>query len=89
MEQLNERIAGLPEAQRQKKERTLRAADHLDEHFGESPGIVVVCFHPDRLAVTDARLDRVSVVGYGPPRAFQFRSSFSRITGTHRSIESG
>lgn len=60
-----ERIAGLPEAERAKQERTLRAGDYLGDHFGECPGVFVVCFQPAMLAVTDAKQDRVSVVGGG------------------------
>lgn len=53
-----------PEVRRQ-EERTIAAGDHLGEHFGDCPVIVVVCFNPDRMAITDARQDRVSVVGGG------------------------
>ncbi|MEQ8857983.1 MAG: nitroreductase family protein [Pseudomonadales bacterium] len=53
-----------PEVQAQEA-RTIAAGDHLGEHFGECPVIVVVCFNPDRMAITDARLDRVPVVGGG------------------------
>jgi len=60
-----ERFASLPEAERVKAERMLRASDYLVEHFGEVPVILVFCFNPEGLAVTDARLGRVSVVGGG------------------------
>ena len=60
-----ERLAGAPEEERRKAERTLRASDYLAEHFGESPVLLVVCFNPEGLAVTDAELDRLSVVGGG------------------------
>lgn len=56
-------IAPLPEAMREPAERTLRAGDHLAEHFHEAPVVNVFCFHPDRLHVTDKALGRLSVVG--------------------------
>ncbi len=42
---------------------SLRAGDHLAEHFGELPVLVVFCFNPTQLAITDAHLGRPSVVG--------------------------
>ena len=60
-----ERLAGAPEEERRKAERTIRASHYLAEHFGESPVLLVVCFNPEGLAVTDAKLDRQSVVGGG------------------------
>lgn len=60
-----ERFASLPEAERVKAERMLSASNYLAEHFGEAPVTLVFCFHPEGLAVTDAKLDRVSVVGGG------------------------
>lgn len=46
-------------------ERALRAGDHLAQHFGRTPCVLIFCFHPGQLAVTDARQARVSVVGGG------------------------
>lgn len=57
--------AEMSEAARAQQERTLAAADHLGAHFGEAPVIVVVCFEPSLLAVTDSKQERVSVVGGG------------------------
>ena len=59
------RFANLPEDERIKGEKMIRSALHLAEHFGEAPVIGIFCFHPDGLIVTDAKLDRVSVVGGG------------------------
>ncbi len=59
------RFAALPEAERVTAEKMLRSGLYLAEHFGEAPVLCIVCFHPDGLAVTDADLDRVSVVGGG------------------------
>ncbi|MEW6299378.1 MAG: nitroreductase family protein [Thermodesulfobacteriota bacterium] len=57
------RLADLPDTVREKTERMLRAGDHLGAHFGEAPAIFVFCFNPKEMAITDAKLDRVSVVG--------------------------
>jgi nitroreductase len=59
------RLADLPEALRAKTERMLGAGDYLGAHFGEAPVILVFCFNPKEMAITDAKLDRVSVVGGG------------------------
>ena len=48
-----------------KSEKMIRSGLHLAEHFGEASVLCIFCFHPDGLAVTDAELDRVSVVGGG------------------------
>lgn len=60
-----ERLADAPEEERKKAERMIRASNYLTEHFGETPALLVVCFNPEGLAVTDAKLDRLSVVGGG------------------------
>ncbi len=44
-------------------ERTLRAGDHLASRFAELPVVCVFCFEWSALAITDAALDRPSVVG--------------------------
>jgi nitroreductase len=44
-------------------ERTIRAGDYLARHFAEVPVHLVVCFNPQAMAITDAALPRVSVVG--------------------------
>jgi nitroreductase len=60
-----ERLANFPEDERVKAEKMIRSALYLAEHFGEAPVLCIFCFHPDGLVVTDAKLDRVSVVGGG------------------------
>lgn len=60
-----QRFAAAPEEERQRHERTIAAGDHLANHFGECPVVAVVCFNPEAMAITDARQDRVSVVGGG------------------------
>jgi nitroreductase len=57
------RLADLPAAAREKTQRMLGAGDHLGAHFGEAPIILVFCFNPKEMAITDAKLARVSVVG--------------------------
>jgi nitroreductase len=56
-------LEGASEATRERGERMLRAGDHLGAHFGEAPVVAVFCFDPERMAITDAKLDRPSVVG--------------------------
>ena len=58
-------IAKLPEPERTRMEKTYATARHLGEHFHEAPVIVVACVHIPDLAITDAQLDRPSVVGGG------------------------
>jgi nitroreductase len=60
-----EKFASLPEGERVKAERMVRAGNYLAEHFGEAPVLLVFCFNPEGLAVTDVKLERVSVVGGG------------------------
>ena len=56
-------LADAPEAVRASNERMLAAGNHLAEHFGETPVVLVFCFNPKIMAITDAKLDRISVVG--------------------------
>lgn len=65
MESYSERLAALSGDERAKTEKMLRSGMYLAEHFGEAPLLCIFCFHPDGLAVTDADLPRVSVVGGG------------------------
>jgi nitroreductase len=41
----------------------INAGEYLATHFADSPIILVFCFNPEEMAITDAKLDRVSVVG--------------------------
>ena len=54
-----------PEKTRDRQEKMLRAGDHLSRHFAATPVLVVFCFNPREMAITDAKLDRPSVVGGG------------------------
>ena len=62
-EAYEDRVARLPPDQKAKAERTLAAGDHLAANMGNVPVILVFCFNPDHMAITDADLDRPSVVG--------------------------
>ncbi len=57
-----ERLEGEAKA---KQARMLEAADHLGDHLGDAPVILVFCFNPNLMAITDADLGRASVVGGG------------------------
>lgn len=57
-----ERLEGEAKA---RQARMLEAADHLGEHLGDAPVILVFCFNPNLMAITDANLGRASVVGGG------------------------
>jgi len=55
--------SSLPEAARDRTLKNLAAGDYLAEHFHELPAILVVCFDPRALMITDAGLGRPAVVG--------------------------
>ena len=59
------RMANLEGEVRAKQERMLKAANHLGAHMGSAPVLLVFCFNPKLMAITDADLDRPSVVGGG------------------------
>jgi len=60
-----QRMAAIPESDRDRELRTLAAGNFLAEHFSAVPAIAVFCFNPKLMAITDIKLDRVSVVGGG------------------------
>lgn len=60
-----QRFADAAPEEQARHERTIAAGDHLASHFGECPVVAIVCFNPDLMAITDARQERVSVVGGG------------------------
>ena len=63
VEQYSGGLADLPEDIREKYERMISAGDYLAEHFHECHVIVVFCFNPTEIAITDEALERISVVG--------------------------
>jgi nitroreductase len=58
-----ERIALLPTDQQAVQHKMVAAGDYLAAHFHETPVVAVFCFNPKLMAITDAKLGRVSVVG--------------------------
>lgn len=56
-------LAAAAEDVRARQERMIRSADHLAQNFHLAPMILVFCFNPALMAITDAKLDRPSVVG--------------------------
>jgi nitroreductase len=61
--QHRQQTASAPERVRSDDQRMLDAGNHLADHFGELPALLVFCFDPRQMAITDADLARVSVVG--------------------------
>lgn len=56
-------IADAPEAIRASTEKMFAAGNYLADNFSETPVLLVFCFNPKIMAITDAKLDRISVVG--------------------------
>ena len=61
----NALTADMTEDARKRMLRTLAAGDYLGEHFGATPVVVIFCFNPKEMAITDAKQNRPSVVGGG------------------------
>ena len=59
------RLDAMPAGQRDGTQRMLRAGDYLAEHMQDAPALLVFCFNPANMAITDADLGRPSVVGGG------------------------
>ena len=60
-----QRLEGLPEDAVAKSLRMVSAGDYLADHLHEAPAILMFCGDPSRMAITDAKLDRISMVGGG------------------------
>lgn len=56
-------LEGAPDAVVEQSRKMFRAGDYLAEHFAETPVVLVFCFNPKAMAITDSKLERVSVVG--------------------------
>lgn len=56
-------IEAAPESARAAMERTRAAGDHLAATLQHAPVLVVFCFDPRQMAITDRKLERISVVG--------------------------
>jgi nitroreductase len=59
------RMEGQPEAVMEPWQRVVRAGNYLADNLHEAPAILVFCANPALMAITDAKLDRVSMVGGG------------------------
>lgn len=60
------KLERIPEARRRESaRRTLEAGTHLADHFHEVPVVLVFLADPSRMTITDAELERVSLVGGG------------------------
>jgi nitroreductase len=59
------RLEGQPEAAAEAGRRVVNAGDHLAHNLHEAPAILVFCANPAAMAITDAKLDRISMVGGG------------------------
>lgn len=57
------RTKSLPEQQRARTDKMVRAGDYLAEHLHEAPVLLLFCFDPSKMAFTDSGLDRHSVAG--------------------------
>ncbi len=55
----------MPEKAALAASKMLKAGDYLADHLAEAPAVLVFCFNPAMMAITDADLDRPSVVGGG------------------------
>lgn len=60
-----EHMKSMSEPARGQSARALAAGTYLANHLHEAPVIAVFCFNPERMTITDASLDRPSVVGGG------------------------
>ena len=60
-----QRISSMPEDQQPMWERTMLAGNYLADHLHEAPVILMFVADPRNMAITDAKLDRISMVGGG------------------------
>ncbi|MDW3216787.1 MAG: nitroreductase family protein [Ilumatobacteraceae bacterium] len=59
------RMAALSPDDLEQRNRVTAAGDHLAAHLHEAPAILMFCADPKMMAITDAKLDRISMVGGG------------------------
>ncbi len=59
------RIEQLPDDEAEKARRNRVAGDYLADHLEEAPSILMFVADPKLMAITDAKLDRISMVGGG------------------------
>ena len=65
VEGFKQRVAAMPEDQQPVWERTMVAGNYLADHLQDAPVILMFIADPRNMAITDARLDRISMVGGG------------------------
>ena len=56
-------LESAPEDLRARTARMIGAGDYLADHFADTPVVLVFCFNPKLMAITDLKQSRVSVVG--------------------------
>ena len=61
----DKRIVQLPADEAEKARRNRLAGDYLADHLHEAPTILMFVADPQMMAITDAKLDRLSMVGGG------------------------
>ena len=59
------RLEDEPEAAAEAGRRIVKAGDYLADNLQNAPAILVFCANPKAMAITDAKLDRISMVGGG------------------------
>jgi nitroreductase len=59
------RLEGAPADEAERWGRVIVSGDYLAEHLAEAPAILMFCADFRAMAVTDAKLDRISLVGGG------------------------
>ena len=59
------RLEGQPDEVVEPWKRVIKAGDYLADHLHDAPAILMFCGNPAAMAITDAKLDRVSMVGGG------------------------
>ncbi|MFK7896421.1 MAG: nitroreductase family protein [Myxococcota bacterium] len=58
-------LDGAPQSVLDSTMKMFDAGNYLADHFAALPALLVFCFNPKNMAITDAKLDRISVVGGG------------------------
>lgn len=58
-------LAQLMDDRKEKTLRMLKAGNYLADNMGEAPVLLIFCFDPTAMAITDSGLDRPSIVGGG------------------------
>lgn len=59
------RLEAMPEDDQAQWEKVITSGDYLADNLHEAPAILVFCANPKMMAITDAKLDRISMVGGG------------------------